>query len=665
MFKPYDSRNHAGMLRGMPQTLGAPDTLPQGQLATYLSKPFSPPKDTNSPEGQVFLQAVAYAQYAPDVVAYFNKLKAALAHRIKSIEETGLAETDQAALNKLPKRIEVAQDAVQKALKNLRASIDPVDQAVASFVNWVIAGAGNGLIQSYDAIYSTGEYDPDVALFASQLSPGQDKSQGNDLLVLKDNVIKDYAKSRKLDANKAVTNLFEDVFSDTKRSREAENEAAILGRLYGDGRLRDRLGGIGGIFLGEPGKRQWDARGHWLSNKVDDKYVANKWFSTPGSTDAGNTPPPDLASLKPIPADAPPFGFFQDLAQRNDNQPSTSIPSSGIVDVNGVKKWRGMIIIREPWENLVGGDYSQRMAAIRISPDPKETGRFLRHTGPSTEANTNGYMANARWNRLVIPAIEQSAKLYQQFLTTSAVLKDLQDSFAATTQSLEDHQQKAASAQAAYEKGMAAADAIKAKLKGFLAGYADVMGKQFADAAELNGLTAARDAMAEQNTKWFLQYDAMTKQAKALQDQADAETDPLKKAALNIEAARRLGRSYEMNNRGDELRSGALKRYGEQRTGLAKQIQQSQLTMQVTLPPTDQLKFVADTAKIAELDAKIAKIQEQANVVKSDIKTGLDRLPDEFRPPNVPPKEEQKEGSSTWILVGGALAAAAIVLQRR
>jgi hypothetical protein len=569
MFKAYDVENHAGLLRGMNRrSLGGPDSAPpsllssQQALQAYLAQPFKvPAKD--SPEAALFAQAVLFAQSDATVKSYFTKLQAALKHKVASLKQKGLAETDQAALDKLPNRITVAQDAVDKSKKYYIEAINRADDAFANFYDW---------IEQSTKLIARG-----VAGWG-YWTPG----------------FKDAPIIGKVDQPK--------LWSDAERIQNGD----IINKV-----LMGKLPEMSTKF------RSWQEP-EVLWRKVFDNGYA---YSTG-------------PEMQYIPNDSVVFNAL------GENTP-------GIVIVDNLPRWR-----------------SNRLA-LTYAPTPKMQAR-LRYVGDyaNQEPAVQGFFATNRWNNNFLPALAGATKLYQQFVSNTKILQDLQASLNALTQAVADENAAAQTEQAAYEKGLADANAIKSKLSGFLLGYADTLGEQYTKAAELNGLTAAREAMQEQNAKWFADYDAMTKQGAALVVQAESETDLGRKAALRIEGARRLGRALELNARGQSLRDGALKRYGERRSAASKNLADLQDKSKLTLPPQAQKQAQVDTAKIAELDAKIADIQAKADETKKEIIDGLNKLPDEFKPPNAPKVKEKPQGGAGWILALGAAGAAFIAYKR-
>jgi peptidoglycan hydrolase-like protein with peptidoglycan-binding domain len=595
MFNPFDRANHADLLRGMTRrSLGGPDSAPPSLLASqqalqvYLAQPFAPPK-LGSPEAGLFSSAVLFAQKDPTVKAYFAKLQAALKHKIASLKQKGFAETDQAALDKLPNRIAVAQDAVDKSKKYYLEAIDRADKAFLNFLDWLTKS---------------------VQLFV--------RDAGDEEWTFKH--VEDYT-------GMPVGLRTDTLDSDAKRAHNAEYVTAAL---YGEPKFLD----------GFKGNDYADLKSHLN----DTTYFR------------------DGAVLQAIPADSAPFGLFTVKGSDRYSVGATSyqkgeknpeVPTAGVVIHNGVPKWKSV----QSGTTYAGAYF----LSLLFAPKDGKPGRIV-YLG---ESRHNTVAAAAVWNEDFIPKLAAATKLYQQFVGNTNILRDLLVSRDTLTKSVADENAAAQAEQAAYEQGLADANAIKSKLSGFLLGYAQALGEQYTKAAELNGLTAAREAMQAQNAKWFAEYDAMTKQGNALLAQADTETDEGRKAALRIEAGRRLGRALEMNARGQSLRDGALKRYGDRRSGAVKDLADAQAKSQLSLPTVVLAQVQTDTAKIAELTAQIAAIQAAADATKQEIIDGLNKLPEGFKPPNAPPPPAAKaKGGAGWILALGAAGAAFIAYKR-
>lgn len=591
MFKAYDVSNHAGLLRGMDRrSLGGPESAPpsllsaQQGLQDYLAKPFKvPAKD--SPDAALFAQAVLFAQSDATVKSYFVKLQAALKHKIASLKQQGFADTDQAALDALPKRITVAQDAVDKSNRELDKALDAVDAAFNVFIDWIQ--------QSYRLAVQNHLYTEAYALHVS-----------SDVGII-------------------------DAFNGSPYGFPLSVPEQLNAALYN---LKTPLG-TPSVMLTKPALAM--TLGFWTG-------TYNNSFRN-NTTYFGNGP-----ILQPLPTD-----------------PLPPVMDGNKVMRSGLRKGGKRTIVEPKKVQVLNTDetvwVSKKLPWVYAPLADLHT--QLRYTGSS--ATREGFMAAYSWNENFIPKLKGAIALYNQMLANTKMVQDLQASLTSLTQAVADEKAAAQAEQAAYEKGLAEANAVKAKLSGFLLGYADTLGEQYTKAAELNGLTKAREAMQAQNAKWFADYDAMTKQGNALIAQAEAETDAGRKAALRIEGARRLGRALEMNARGQSLRDGALKRYGERRSGAAKGLADAQAATGLTLPAVSQAQVQADTAKIAELNAKIAEIQAAANATKQEIIDGLSKLPSEFQPPNTPPKVEEKpKGGAGWILALGAAGAAFIAYKR-
>lgn len=566
MFKAYDVSNHAGLLRGMNRrVLGGPDSASGGLLASqqalqgYLAQPFKVPAK-GSPEASLFAQAVLFAQKDATVKTYFAKLQTALKHKIASLKQQGYVDTDQAALDALPKRIAIAQDAVDKSKKELDKAFDAVDAAFATFLDWIQ--------QSYRLAVQNHIY-TDI---------GSTPQSGETGLI---------------DLNQGI---------------DKEVKISIPEQLYCA--LYNIL--VKGSSMLAP---------YFWGPHADKSFQNNTTYWGTGPV---LTPLPEASELPAVVEDKKRI-------------------RSGLIRTNTGLAWSPKAYL---WNF-----------------EPQSIPTRLRYTGAS--ATRGGFNAAYSWNENFIPKLNGAIALYKQLLVNVKVLQDLQASQNVLTKSIVDEKAAAQAEQAAYAKGATDADAIKAKLSGFLRGYADTLGEQYTKAAELSGLTKAREEMQAQNAKWFAEYDAMTKQGVALVAQAEAETDAGRKAALRIEGARRLGRALEMNARGQSLRDGALKRYGERRSGAAKGLADAQAKTGLTLPPVEQAQVQQDTAKIAELNAAIAEIQKAADATKAQIKEGMDKLPPEFKPPNAPPPAlEEKKGGAGWILALGAVGAAFIAYKR-
>ena len=319
----------------------------------------------------------------------------------------------------------------------------------------------------------------------------------------------------------------------------------------------------------------------------------------------------------------------------------------------------------------------------------------LRYNGPSRNVAPEGFCATQAWNQGVVTHATNMQK-------TSTVINDLQaqratlvaarDAALAAQAQLE---QTKSAAQKTYDDLMGQADSLKNLLKGFLLGFADTVAVQLQAAMELDALTDAREALQAKVDALKGDADKLTANAQKLISDAESERDPEKKARMQSEAARRLRRAGDLRARRKDMIENRDPALGTLRTDkvnrLKKEAERSGFAIPVgtttddkgktttgglpasgkdVIPKDSQLfdKINSETSTAAGNAAAVGTLnQHQQEQQKANAELGqlirdlAEKLPEKYKPTNVPPPPPPKEeGGGLGLIVAGLVAFAAL-----
>lgn len=302
------------------------------------------------------------------------------------------------------------------------------------------------------------------------------------------------------------------------------------------------------------------------------------------------------------------------------------------------------------------------------SRDPKEQTK-LRYFGKWTEENPQygGGVAQRDWNEKVIPAAMNQQATYLKLVEAQQNLQKAEFGLRAAQQNAKAKAAEFGTLEGQFQQAMQAVDALKAKLPKDSQEYAAKAMTALQAAVELDAFTEAREMLLKKNSELASLYNPLISQAEALIAEAEAESDPLKKQRKQAEAQRRLTRAKEYADRGQSLRNRSGD-YGKRRTAAAPVARGAAgLVPSRAVLPTEVGAAVSgvkpNADKIGGLSKTQAEQQTAADQAQKKMSELAEKLPEGYKPPNIPPPPPQKEaeaGGGFGLIVAGLVAYAAL-----
>lgn len=300
------------------------------------------------------------------------------------------------------------------------------------------------------------------------------------------------------------------------------------------------------------------------------------------------------------------------------------------------------------------------------SRDPKEYTK-LRYFGKWTDENPQygGGVAQKYWNELVIPPAMNQQAIYLKLVEAQQNLQKAEFGLRSAQQNAKAKAAEFGTLEGQFQQAMQTVDALKVKLPKDSQEYAAKALTALQAAVELDAFTEAREMLLKKNSELASLYNPLISQAEALIAEAEAESDPLKKQRKQAEAQRRLTRAKEYADRGQSLRNRSGD-YGTRRTTAVPVARGAAgLVPSRAVLPTEVAAAVSGVKPNADKIGGLSKtqIEQQAAADQAQKKMSelAEKLPEGYKPPNIPPPQKEEEaGGGFGLIVAGLVAYAAL-----